>query len=192
MYIPRVLACLSHVTSSPYKQCGAFSSSTNSIAMKAELFCVDKHDTLHLPHLLGDISLHASHHHYVYHIIIAWIRNKRDTLRLHHLHTVSIIHYKRDKAYIDISLCYTHTHTHIHTRKRTRAHTLHLCIHILICIRDICLLPVRILHILPFVLEFIRFRVSGPNLGLGFGFKCPKALRAYPWVWVSSLGSNPF
>ena len=120
MYIPRVLAFLSHATSSRYKQCGAFSSSSNSIAMKAELFCVDKHDTLHLHHLLRDISLHASHHHYVYHIIIAWIRNKRDNLRLHHLHTVSIIHHKRDKAYIDISLC---PHTHIHTRKRTRAHT---------------------------------------------------------------------
>ena len=124
MYIPRVLAFLSHATSSRYKQCGAFSSSTNSIAMKAELFCVDKHDTLHLHNLLKDISSHASHHHYVYHIIIAWIRNKRDTLRLHHLHTVSIIHYKRDKAYIDISfVLHTHTHTHIHTRKRTRAHT---------------------------------------------------------------------
>ena len=71
MYIPRVLAFLSHATSSRYKQCGAFSSSTNSIAMKAELFCVDKHDTLHLHNLLKDISSHASHHHYVYHIIIA-------------------------------------------------------------------------------------------------------------------------
>ena len=71
MYIPRVLAFLSHATSSRYKQCGAFSSSSNSIAMKAELFCVDKHDTLRLHHLLRGISLHASHHHYVYHIIIA-------------------------------------------------------------------------------------------------------------------------
>ena len=133
MYIPRVLAFLSHATSSRYKQCGAFSSSsTNSIAMKAELFCVDKHDTLHLHHLLRDISLHASHHHYVYHIIIAWIRNKRDTLRLHHLHTISIIHHKRDKAYIDISLC-SHTHTHTHTHTHAKAHTsTHNCIYLYI------------------------------------------------------------
>ena len=122
MYIPRVLAFLSHATSSRYKQCGAFSSSTNSIAMKAELFCVDKHDTLHLPHLLRDISLHASHHHYVYHIIIAWIRNKRDNLRLHHLHSVSIIHYKRDKAYIDIPLLHTHTYTRESAHARTQLH----------------------------------------------------------------------
>ena len=121
MYIPRVLAFLSHATSSRYKQCGAFSSSTNSIAMKAELFCVDKHDTLRLHHLLGDISLHASHHHYVYHIIIAWIRNKRDNLRLHHTSQKGQGLYR----YIFVfKHTHTHTrHTHTHAKAHTRTHT---------------------------------------------------------------------
>ena len=62
MYIPRVLAFLSHATSSRYKQCGALSSSSNSIAMKSELFCVDKHDTLRLHHLL---RVYENMHHII-------------------------------------------------------------------------------------------------------------------------------
>ena len=72
-------------------------------------------------------------------------------------------------------LCVTHTRTHTHTKAHTCTHTAFQYAYINICIRDICILPVRILYMyayslraLPFSLGFLRFRISGPNLGFSF------------------------